>query len=327
MADVFISYSSEETAEAEKIAKKLEQEHIRCWMAHRDIPGGSYYAAEIPEAISKCKVFLLLMSEKAKRSEYVLSELNDAVDKKKLIIPFYLSQTKLDDRFQFFLKRYQHIEAFPTKRNAVSDLYSSYYSSTSFSTYEIMTAMDEAIKQLIKQIKSILGYPEPAPPAPPPAPPILQQPVKPPSKKVRRTKKISYITCPKCRGTTLRKSFYLPKFFAKVFAEFNLVVSAIFSIAPSTLFWAALHAPALVAVKEPKDLLGINWFSLLTTIAVFTVLSLAACKSFAKHFAMLSRAKLRIHSFRCCACYRRFHIITRKSEHIEERVEHLVKKK
>lgn len=45
--DVFISYSSKDSATAQAICHELEDNHIRCWMAPRDIPIGSKYATVI----------------------------------------------------------------------------------------------------------------------------------------------------------------------------------------------------------------------------------------------------------------------------------------
>ena len=65
MADVFISYKSEEFDDANWVKAALETNGISCWMAPMCIPGGSNYAVEIPQAIREAKVFVLILSEKS----------------------------------------------------------------------------------------------------------------------------------------------------------------------------------------------------------------------------------------------------------------------
>ena len=63
MKEVFISYSTKDQIQAETVRDILEKNAIPCWMAPRDIPGGSNYTKEIPIAIRNCKVFVLILSE------------------------------------------------------------------------------------------------------------------------------------------------------------------------------------------------------------------------------------------------------------------------
>lgn len=68
MHDVFISYSSKEMTTADTVRSILEKNGIVCWMAPRDIPGGSNYTKEIPVAIRSCQVFVLVLSANAQSS-------------------------------------------------------------------------------------------------------------------------------------------------------------------------------------------------------------------------------------------------------------------
>ena len=58
---VFISYSSENTADAEAIRKVLEENGLSVWMASHDIGGGEDFSGKIQEAIESCSCFLLLL--------------------------------------------------------------------------------------------------------------------------------------------------------------------------------------------------------------------------------------------------------------------------
>ena len=75
MADVFISYHEESAGElAQQIAEALEKAGISCWIARRDMPHGGDFAHEIPPQIAVCKLFLLLLNEKAYQSKHIESE-------------------------------------------------------------------------------------------------------------------------------------------------------------------------------------------------------------------------------------------------------------
>ena len=60
MKEIFISYSTVDAINAETVRNVLEKNGLSCWMAPRDIPGGSNYTKEIPIAIRNCKVFFSL---------------------------------------------------------------------------------------------------------------------------------------------------------------------------------------------------------------------------------------------------------------------------
>lgn len=73
--DVFISYHTNSSLHiVEAIVNKLEAGGVRCWYAPRDVVGD--YAGRIAEAISECKVFLLILNKSASESPQVLNELN-----------------------------------------------------------------------------------------------------------------------------------------------------------------------------------------------------------------------------------------------------------
>jgi len=112
MFDVFISYSSKDIDKAEMIRQILESNEISCWIAPRNIPGGSNYAQEIPNAIRNCKVFLLILSSNAQSSVWVPRELDRAVNGQKVIIPFMVEDFPIGDVFDFYLTGYQRYEAF-----------------------------------------------------------------------------------------------------------------------------------------------------------------------------------------------------------------------
>ena len=122
MKKVFISYSSIDVATAETVRNVLEKNGIFCWMAPRDIPGGSNYTKEIPVAIKNCEVFVLILSKNAQSSQWVLKELDSAVNCGKVILPFMLEDCILNDEFNFLLTGAQRYAAYQKTAEAMEKL-------------------------------------------------------------------------------------------------------------------------------------------------------------------------------------------------------------
>ena len=124
MKEIFISYSSNDLLQAETVRNVLEKNGLSCWMAPRDIPGGSNYTKEIPIAIRNCKIFVLILSKSAQSSHWVLKELDSAVNCGKVILPFMLEDCALNDEFNFLLTGAQRYSAYQKKAEAMETLIS-----------------------------------------------------------------------------------------------------------------------------------------------------------------------------------------------------------
>jgi hypothetical protein len=122
MKEVFISYSTVDTVQAETVRNVLEKNGLSCWMAPRDIPGGSNYSKEIPVAIRNCKIFVLVLSKNAQSSHWVLKELDSAVNAGKVILPFMVEDCALNDEFNFLLTGAQRYAAYQKKAEAMEIL-------------------------------------------------------------------------------------------------------------------------------------------------------------------------------------------------------------
>jgi hypothetical protein len=120
--DVFISYKSEDYADASWLKQVLEQNGIRCWMAPDDIPIGSNYAKTIPQAIAECKIFLLFFSQKTNTSPWVSKELDLAINAKKTVVPFMIEECELHDEFNFYLTNVQRYDAYKSKSAAIEKM-------------------------------------------------------------------------------------------------------------------------------------------------------------------------------------------------------------
>ena len=109
--DVFISYSSLNKATADAICAGLEYKGLRCWIAPRDIPPGSNYGAQIDSAIEGASAMVLVFSEGANRSHYVMREAEAALAYGKLIIPFRLEDIPISRDLRFYLRSAHWLDA------------------------------------------------------------------------------------------------------------------------------------------------------------------------------------------------------------------------
>ena len=122
MSDVFISYKTEDEAQARWVRDTLETNGISCWMAPGSIPGGSSYAAEIPAAIRGCRAFVLVLSQQTQASRWVPRELDQAINCGKVVLPFMLEDCALRDDFNFYLTNVQRYNAYENKAAAMEKL-------------------------------------------------------------------------------------------------------------------------------------------------------------------------------------------------------------
>lgn len=115
MADIFISYSSKDSADAERICSEIEKNGLTCWIAPRNIVPGSEWAAEIIKAISDARALLLIYSENSARSTQVPRELSIAENKGTFIIPYKIDNAELIGTFEYYLTSAHWITAEPEK--------------------------------------------------------------------------------------------------------------------------------------------------------------------------------------------------------------------
>lgn len=109
--DVFISYSSQDKAVADAVCATLESKKIRCWIAPRDVPPGQPFAASLINAVKSARVMVLVLSEGSNQSQYVLRELNEAVDKGIPIIPFRIEEVEPSEELRFYIKSLHWLDA------------------------------------------------------------------------------------------------------------------------------------------------------------------------------------------------------------------------
>lgn len=103
----FISYSSKNQQMADSFRTLFNQNGIKTWMAPGDIHVGSSYMKEINHALKNCACLVLLLSNAAQESQWVIKEVERAVNYHKSIIPVQIESVILNDEFEFVLGSYQ----------------------------------------------------------------------------------------------------------------------------------------------------------------------------------------------------------------------------
>jgi hypothetical protein len=159
----FISHHSSQIDAARHLARILERNGIKGWMAPDDIDPGMPFDKVIIEQIGRSDVILLLFCSRSDQSKHVKREIMLAEQNGKLIYPIRL-ETIQPDGLAYWLQDYQWIDWLDQR--------------------------DDAIERMVATIRRQLSLPdksapeptpEPAPaPSPPPAPPPPLVPPPPP---------------------------------------------------------------------------------------------------------------------------------------------------
>jgi len=145
---VFISYSSQDHAIANRVCSGLEKAGFACWIAPRDVEAGTGFAGTIVQAITATEAMVVLLTGNAVSSPHVLSEVGHAFNEHKRILPVLLVSLKMPPDFEYFLAHRQWLDA-----------------SQGFD--------DETLQSVIATVSRLLSepfdpYPDPAPPRPGP---------------------------------------------------------------------------------------------------------------------------------------------------------------
>jgi Tol biopolymer transport system component len=108
---VFISYSSKDQQTAEAVCAALEGQGIACWIAPRDILPGVEYGDAIIDALSACQIVVLIFSRNANDSPQVRREVERAVSKEKILIPYRIEDVLPSGAMEFALSDTQWLDA------------------------------------------------------------------------------------------------------------------------------------------------------------------------------------------------------------------------
>lgn len=144
MHDVFISYSFENKALADRICHHLEQNHVRCWYAPRDVSPGMDYREAIMAAIQESKCLVLIYTKASNRSRDVRNEITAAFLARCPILPFRVDDIRMEPSLAYYLNGVHWLDA-------------------------VVPPMDQRIQELLETIVAIMNKTTPLTRAVPPA--------------------------------------------------------------------------------------------------------------------------------------------------------------
>ena len=109
--DVFISHSSIDKTIADAATAALEQAQIRCWIAPRDILPGESWGGSIVDAIEASKVMVMVFSSNSNDSKQVMREVERAVQKDVVVVPFRVEAVEPSRDMEYFLSATHWLDA------------------------------------------------------------------------------------------------------------------------------------------------------------------------------------------------------------------------
>ncbi len=110
--DVFLSHSSNDKTWADAACNVLERNHIRCWIAPRDITPGDEWGAAIMKGLYGSRIMVLIFSGHANASEQVHREVERAGSQGMIILPFRVEDVRPEGAMEFTLSNRHWLDAF-----------------------------------------------------------------------------------------------------------------------------------------------------------------------------------------------------------------------
>jgi TIR domain len=117
MAHVFISYTSEDKAAADRLCEGLESQNIACWIAPRNIPAGTEWPTAIVEAIGACKAFISILSSHSIQTKQLAREVEIADKRGCQILAFRIENVEPPPALNYFVGNIQWLDAFGDQFN------------------------------------------------------------------------------------------------------------------------------------------------------------------------------------------------------------------
>jgi Tol biopolymer transport system component len=108
---VFICHASNDKQVADAACAALEAQRIPCWIAPRDILAGEEYQESIVDALSESQIVLLIFSAHANDSPQVRREIERAVTKGKIVVPFRIEDVMPSRAMEFALGNTHWLDA------------------------------------------------------------------------------------------------------------------------------------------------------------------------------------------------------------------------
>ena len=110
MADIFISYSRQDSQHALSLVEHLRSSGMSVWIDQQGIEGATSWSKEIAEALEASHTVLLLLSGTAIASKNVAKELSVATQLDKRIVPVQIERVELRGEFLYHLASLQRVK-------------------------------------------------------------------------------------------------------------------------------------------------------------------------------------------------------------------------
>ena len=111
--DVFVSYSDKDRLIAQALVERLRRERVHYWWAPETLGGGTNYQEVIARDLPRCRLLLLLLSDKAGYSKHVRKEVMIAMEEGKPILPVRIENVETPVHLRYALTGEQRLDAFP----------------------------------------------------------------------------------------------------------------------------------------------------------------------------------------------------------------------
>lgn len=123
--DVFVSHSTEDAEMAKAICTALEAYEVKCWIAPRDIVPGVEWMSAVIDGIDCCALLVLVFSGHADRSIHVRREVQHAISKELIILPFRIENVAPSGPLVYALGGTQRLDGFvPPVERRIDELVS-----------------------------------------------------------------------------------------------------------------------------------------------------------------------------------------------------------
>jgi len=109
--DVFISYSTKDKLVADAACARLETAGVRCWIAPRDILPSAEWGEAIVDAITSCRVMILIFSRNANESPQISREVERAVNKGVALLPVRIEDIAPTKSLEYFIGTVHWLDA------------------------------------------------------------------------------------------------------------------------------------------------------------------------------------------------------------------------
>lgn len=109
--DIFVSYSNKDKPIADALVAGLEHKGLRCWIAPRDLTPGISWGKAITDAIEASTVMVIILSENSNQSRQVVREVERAVARDVVVIPFRIENIDPTGAMAYFLSSEHWLDA------------------------------------------------------------------------------------------------------------------------------------------------------------------------------------------------------------------------